>query len=338
MDSEEVENMRGLLKVYRDGTIFRLENPRMFVQPSLQGEGGVASKDVVLNETLGLWVRLYLPSSYLQQQTEKRRLPLIVYFHGGGFCLFSPAVPDLHNFTLKLTQSVGAIVVSVAYRLAPEHRLPAAYDDCITALQWVSSHAVDGGDFERDPWLHSHADFSQVYLLGDSAGGNIAHHGVVRSGGVEAWSPMKIRGAIFVQPGFGAEKRTRSESECPPDAFLTLQHSDACWRISLPVGSNRDHPFCNPWSDGAPKLEDVTLPPLLVAIGGRDMLRDSNYVYCESLKQCGKSVEVMVLEEEGHAFYALKPHCQSSERLMERISRFISSSPSESVIDITDVA
>jgi acetyl esterase/lipase len=326
MDSEEVENVGGVVKVYRDGTIFRLENPSKFVEASLQGESGVASKDVVLDEKLGLWVRLYLPSSQLQQQTEKRRLPLIVYFHGGVFCFLSPAVPVVHNFTLKLTESVGAIVVSVAYRLAPEHRLPAAYDDCITVLQWVNSHAMDGGDFERDPWLHSHADFSQVYLLGDCAGANIAHHGVVRCGGVEAWSPMRLRGAIFVQPVFSAEKRTRSESECPPDAIVTLQLIDACWRISLPVGSNRDHPFCNPWSDGAPKLEEAPLPPLLVAIGGRDMLRDRCHDYCELLKQCGKSVEVVVFEEEEHAFHAFKPQCHSSQRLMEQISHFISSS------------
>jgi len=104
------------------------------------------------------------------------------------------------------------------------------------------------------------------------------------------------------------------------------------------VGSNRDHPFSNPWSDEAPKLEDVLLPPLLVAIGGRDMLRDRGLDYCESLKQCGKSVEVMVAEEEEHGFYALKPHGPSSQRLMERISRFMSSSPLESAIHINDVA
>jgi acetyl esterase/lipase len=124
-----------------------------------------------------------------------------------------------HNFSLKLAATVGAIVVSVAYRLAPEHRLPAAYDDCITALQWVSSHAVDGGDFEHDPWLDSTQTFLAVYLMGDSAGGNIAHHVVALRGGVEAWSPMRLRGAILVQPSFGAEQRTRSESECPPTRF-----------------------------------------------------------------------------------------------------------------------
>jgi len=338
MDSAEVENVSGVLKVYEDGTISRLEDPRMFVKASLQGEGQVASKDVVLNEELGLWVRLYVPSSHLQQQTENRRLPLIVYFHGGGFCLASPALPDFHNFTLKLAASLGAIVVSVAYRLAPEHRLPAAYDDCITAVQWVRSHAVDGGDFEHDPWLESHADFSQVYLLGDSAGANIAHHVIALSGGVGVWSPMRVRGAILVQPYFGAERRTRSEIECPPGAFITLQMSDTCWRVSLPVGSDRDHPFSNPWSPRAPKLEEVPLPPLLVAIGGRDILRDRGHDYCESLKRCGKSVEVVVFEEEEHAFYARKPHCPSSQRLMEQISRFIASFPSESVTHVTDIA
>jgi acetyl esterase/lipase len=338
IDPEEVVNVSGVLKLYRDGSIFRLEDPQMFVKASLEGEDGVASKDVVLNEKMGLWVRLYLPSSHLQQQTEKRRLPLIVYFHGGGFCLASPALPDYHNFTLKLAASVGAIVVSVAYRLTPEHRLPAAYDDCIKALQWVSSHAVDGGDFERDLWLDFQADFSRVYLLGDSAGANIANHVLLQCGGVEAWNPMRVRGAIFVQPYFGAVQRTRSESECPPDVWLSLQLSDAAWRLSLPVGSDRDHPFSNPWSPGAPKLEEAPLPPLLIAIGGRDMLRDRGHDYCESLKQCGKSVEVVVFEEENHAFYVLKPLCDSSERLIEKISLFISSSLSEAVIHITDVA
>lgn len=136
----------------------------------------------------------------------------------------------------------------------------------------------------------------------------------------------------------GAEQRTRSEIECPPDAFITLQLSDTSWRVSLPVGSDRDHPFSNPWSPRAPKLEEVPLPPLLVAIGGRDILRDRGHDYCESLKRCGKSVEVVVFEEEEHAFYARKPHCPSSQRLMEQISRFISSFPSESVTRVTDIA
>jgi len=327
MDLAEVENLRGFLKVYSDGTIFRLEDPQMFVKASLQGgESEVATKDVVLNEKLGLWVRLYLPSFYLQQQTEKRRLPLIVYFHGGGFCLASPSLVLFHNFTLKLAASVGAIVVSVAYRLAPEHRLPAAYEDCVTALQWVSSHAVDGGNFEHDAWLDSHADFSAVYLLGDSAGGNLAHHVVARCAVVEEGSPMRVSGAILLQPFFGGEERTRSEGECPRDAFLNLELYDAYWRLALPMGSDRDHPFSNPWNPAAPNLEGVSLPPWLVVIGGRDMLRDRDHDYCGLLKESGKSVEVVVMEEEEHAFYALQPHSVTSERLMQQISHFISSS------------
>jgi acetyl esterase/lipase len=323
---EEVENVRGVLKVYSDGTIFREEDLPTLFNSSLQEEAQteVASKDRVFNENLGLWVRLYLPSCHLQQQPQMRRLPVIVYFHGGGFCLASPAVPEYHNFPLKLAATVGAIVVSVAYRLAPEHRLPAAYDDCISALQWVSSHAVEGGDFEHDPWLESYADFAAVYLMGDSAGSNIAHHVVALRGGVEAWSPIRLRGSILVQPFFGAEERTRSESECPRDAVLDLKLSDAFWRLSLPVGSDRDHPFSNPWSPGAPNLEEVSLPPLLVAIGGRDMLRDRGHKYCELLKQHGKSVEVVVLDEEEHGFYVLRPQSQSCRRLIQQISRFIS--------------
>jgi len=323
---EEVENILGVLKVYRDGTIFREEDRRTILNPSLQGEAEteVASKDWVLNEKLGLWVRLYLPSPHLQQQPQTRHLPVIVYFHGGGFCLASPAVPEYQNFSLKLAATVGAIVVSVAYRLAPEHRLPAAYDDCISALQWVNSHAGDGGDFKHDPWLESYADFSAVYLMGDSAGGNIAHHVVALRGGVEAWNPIKLKGSILVEPFFGAEQRTLSESECPCDAVLNLELSDAFWRLSLPVGSDRDHPFSYPCSPGAPKLENMSFPPLLAAISSRDMLRDRGHEYCELLKQQGKSVEVVVFGEEEHGFYVLRPQSQSCERLIQEISRFIS--------------
>jgi len=205
-----------------------------------------------------------------------------------------------------------------------QHRLPAAYDDCITALQWVNSHAGAGGDFEQDAWLESYADFSAVYLIGDSAGANIAHHVVALRGGVEAWSPIRLRGSILVQPFFGAEQRTQSENECPRDAVLSLELTDAFWRLSLPLGSNRDHPFSNPWSPGAPKLEEISMPPLLVAIGGRDILRDRGHEYSELLKQKGKSVEVVVVEEEEHGFYILRPKSQSFQRLCQQISRFIS--------------
>lgn len=323
---EEVENVGGVLKVYKDGTIFRDEDLGKLFKSSLQevAETEVSSKDRVFNEKLGLWVRLYLPSAHIQQQPQTSRLPVIVYFHGGGFCFASPSLPEFHNFSLKLAATVGVIVVSVAYRLAPEHRLPAAYDDCIAALQWVSSHAGDGGDFEQDPWLESYADFSAVYLMGDSAGGNIAHHVVALRGGVEAWNPIKLKGSILVEPFFGAEQRTLSESESPCDAVLNLELSDACWRLSLPVGSDRDHPFSYPCSPGAPKLENMSLPPLLVAIGGRDMLRDRGQEYCELLKQHEKSVEVVVFGEEEHGFYVLRPQSQSCERLIQEISRFIS--------------
>eukprot|EP01018_Ginkgo_biloba_P024907 Gb_17662 [translate_table: standard] len=318
---ETLEDVQGVLKLYKDGSIFRLEAPNFFAKASEQSlkdkDGGVASKDIVFNEKLGLWVRIYLPP------TQQSRMPVIVYFHGGGFCLASPAHPDFHNLCVKLSGSVGVIIVSVCYRLAPEHRLPAAYEDCLAALEWLRSHA-EGGGFEPETWLDSYAEFSQVYLLGDSAGANICHQVFLRSGGKD-WSPLQIRGAIFLQPFFGAEERKGSEIECPKDAFLNLKLNDTYWRLSLPEDSNRDHPFSNPWGSDSPRLEDVQLPPLLVAIGGRDMLRDRAFDYCEALKKCGKQVEVILFEEEEHAFYALKLHSQSTNLLMQKIELFINS-------------
>ncbi|AQL01139.1 NAD(P)H dehydrogenase C1, partial [Zea mays] len=109
--------------------------------------------------------RVYLPPG------AAGKIPVVVYFHGGGFVVGSPARPGTHNYLNDLVARSGAIGVSVYYRLAPEHKLPAAYDDAWAALRWAAT--LGGGE---DPWLLEHADLSRVFLAGCSAGANIAHN------------------------------------------------------------------------------------------------------------------------------------------------------------------
>ncbi|XP_057869227.2 probable carboxylesterase 15 [Cryptomeria japonica] len=311
---EALEDVRGVLKVFRDGSIFRLDVSHLFIQANEQTEqGGVATKDVILNQNLGLWVRIYLPSV-----APDVRLPVMLYFHGGGFCLASPGTTDFHNFSAKLAATAGVMIVSVNYRLAPEHRLPAAYEDCFSALQWLNSGS------ESETWVRSYADPEKVYLLGDSAGGNIVHQVILRCGKkAKEW----IKGAILLQPFFGGEERKRSEVDCVAEAFLSVQLSDAYWRLSLPSDchADRDHPYCNPLGPRSPDLREVEFPPLLVALGGKDVLRDRGLEYCEELKKMGKEVDVVLFEEEEHAFYALKLHSDSAQQLTQHISRFLHS-------------
>ena len=170
------------ITVYKNGTIDR---PRQapFVPPSLHDpETGVSSKDIVITENPSISARLYLPKSVQSgKHTQDQKVPILVYFHGGGF-FFESAFSELyHNYFIKFVSQVDVLVVSVEYRLAPEHFLPAAYEDCWAALKWVATHSTKHST-KTEPWLIDHGNFQRIYIGGDSAGGNIVHNIAMRSG------------------------------------------------------------------------------------------------------------------------------------------------------------
>ncbi|GLA23160.1 catalytic protein [Aspergillus phoenicis ATCC 13157] len=103
----------------------------------------------------------YTPPNYLNIRKEGRRLPVVVNFHGGGFTLGCPT--DDSRWAQCVLGEVGAVLVSVGYRRAPEHPFPAAVDDGVLALQYLAAHAVELG-----------LDVSRIALSGFSAGGNLA--------------------------------------------------------------------------------------------------------------------------------------------------------------------
>ena len=141
---------------------------------------------------------------------------------------------------------------------------------------------------------------------------------------------MRIRGLILLNPYFGGEARTMSESkERQGTAGFTVEMSDVLWRMALPVGSNRNHHFCNPLAPytGMPDVWSLAgpLPQTVMVIGGLDILRDKQLEYCEHLKKCSKQIiEIVEFEEEDHGF-AVKLEQQSSIKLIEYASHFIKS-------------
>ncbi|WCJ36562.1 alpha/beta-Hydrolases superfamily protein [Euphorbia peplus] len=233
-------NARSLIVSNPDGSYTRHFNfPSMPSSPDPNSSLSlVLSKDITINSTKKTWLRLYLPR-HLLDSDNNHRLPLLVYYHGGGF-IFSTADSNIcHDFCNFMSERTEVVIASIDYRCAPEHRLPAAYNDSFEALQFIKS--------SEDDWLRRFADISSCFLMGSSAGGNITYQTglrVCRSG--RELEPLKVKGLVLHSPYFGGLERTGSELKMVNDNFLPLDSNDFMWESSLPVGSNRDHEYCNP--------------------------------------------------------------------------------------------
>ncbi|KAL6880185.1 hypothetical protein ACP4OV_011750 [Aristida adscensionis] len=316
-----VEDCLGQVQLLSDGTVRR--PPAELV---LHGDAALPSgapvqwKDVVYDEARSLRLRMYVPCA-----AGAKKHPVLVYFHGGGFCVGSFATPLFHAACLRLAAELPAVVLSADYRLAPEHRLPAALDDAGALFSWLRAQAA----VATDQWLAGAADFGRVFVSGDSAGANIAHHVAVRLGsGSLAAAPARVAGCVLLWPYFGGEERTASESAaatCAADGFLTLALSDQMWRMALPAaGATRDHPAANPFGPDSPPLGATELPPLLVAAGERDMLVDRIRDYVARLKAMGKErVELVEFAGMGHAFSIFQPESEASAELVSVVRRFV---------------
>ncbi|XP_024024543.1 probable carboxylesterase 17 [Morus notabilis] len=196
-----VDEAPGYLQVFADGSVKRFA-PEI-VSASDESHNKFKSKDVVIDPSKPITARMFLPHSL----SSSSPLPLVVYFHGGGFCIGSTTWLGYHHFLGDFSVASQSVIVSVDYRLAPENRLPIAYEDCHTSLEWIlSSYQA-----KSEPWL-DRADLSRVFLSGDSAGGNIAHHVAMKAVG-NGFDHMKIKGLLLIHPYFGSEKRTEKEME-----------------------------------------------------------------------------------------------------------------------------
>ncbi|KAI4348841.1 hypothetical protein L6164_009512 [Bauhinia variegata] len=217
-----VEDCLGYLKLYSDGSIFRSDDIKFPV--SVIEDESVLFKDCLFDKRFNLYLRLFKPT-----KCAAKKLPVLMFFHGGGFCFGSYSWPNIHNCCVRLASGLEAVVVTPDYRLSPEHRLPAAVEDGVEAVRWLqrqclslSKEGQDGGD----AWLDGAVDFDRVFIVGDSSGGNIAHQLAVRLGsGSREFDPVRVRGYILMAPFFGGEARTKSEGG-PQEHMLSLDLLD----------------------------------------------------------------------------------------------------------------
>jgi acetyl esterase len=211
--------------------------------------------------------------------------PVVVFYHGGGW-----VIGDLETHDApcrQLANAVPAIVVSVDYRLAPEHKFPAAPEDCYAALEWVAANATSlGGDPKR------------LAVCGDSAGGNLS--AVVALMARDRRGP-KLAAQILVYPATDLTRDSPSHVENGKGYFLETE--SMAWFIGHYTRSAAD--LTDPL--GSPlRAKDLTgLPPAVVITAEFDPLRDEGESYARRLCEAGVPVEMKRYDGMIHGFFSM---------------------------------
>lgn len=234
-------------------------------------------------------LRIYRPNA-------DQPLPILVYFHGGGWVIGNI---ESHDTTCQqLATLVPAVVVSVDYRLAPEHRYPAAVEDCVAATAWAHEHASELG-----------ADPSRLAVGGDSAGGNLA--AVVSLKARDAGGPP-ICFQLLIYPATDLTRSSASHVENGEGYLLTTDSMD--WFLDHYVPeADRKSP------DASPLFADTLagLPPALVITAEFDPLRDEGEAYAERLRESGVEAKASRYDGMIHAFYGMDLLLPQATRALE---------------------
>jgi acetyl esterase/lipase len=305
------------LRVHKDGHVERLR-PTDFIPPSIDPITGVSSKDIVVVPESNITARLFLPK--ITDPNEK--LAVLVYFHGGAFVARTPFTSPIHNFVTNLVSEANVVVVSVDYRKAPEHPIPAAYEDSRAALKWVASHSNRNGP---EPWLNNHADFQRVFVGGDSSRANIAHNLAMAAGSPELGLDIGLLGIALVHPYFWGSVRIGSETVYPDDkAVINRGFLDMLWPFICPSNPDNDDPRLNPVAEGAPSLVGLGCKRVLVCVAEHDVLKDRGWLYYEALSRSGWMGVVEIFETQGehHGFHYRDVECEKSKQLIQRLAAF----------------
>ena len=241
------------------------EPPAVAEVRALQTDGGVP-------------LRLYRPAG-------SAALPVLVYFHGGGWVIGDL---DTHDVLCRqISVAAGAAVVSVDYRLAPEHAFPAAVDDCVAATRWVRAQAAALG---LDP--------ARLAVGGDSAGGNLA-----------AVVCIALRDAGEAQPAAQLLIYPATDQRALAPSHTANGQGYLLTSDSIRYYRSRYLPEPLQWSDwrASPLLaaDHSRLPPALVLTAGYDPLRDEGRQYADALSAAGNRVQYLCFERQVHGFITM---------------------------------
>ncbi|KAH1091859.1 hypothetical protein J1N35_019116 [Gossypium stocksii] len=271
---------------------------------------------------------------YSPQPQKCRKLPIMLQFHGGGWVSGSNESVANDFFCRRIAKLCDVIVVAVGYRLAPENKYPAAFDDGLKVLNWlgkqanlaeccksmgsgargvgaeftkaeVQRHIVDAfGASMVEPWLAAHGDPSRCVLLGVSCGANIADYVACKA--IEAGKrldPVKVVAQVLMYPFFIGSIPTKSETRLANSYFYDMPMCLLAWKLFLPKEKfSLDHPA------GNPLILDRSLkrmPPTLTIVAEHDWMRDRAIAYSEALRNVNVDAPVLEYKDAVHEFATL---------------------------------
>ena len=223
--------------------------------------------------------RLYAPT------VAGAPLPAVAYFHGGGWV--QGDLETHHGLCARLALHAGALVVAVDYRLAPEHKFPAAVEDCLAAYRWLRARGRDVG-----------ADAARVAVAGDSAGGNLA--AVVSQLAASGGTPVPTC-QVLVYPAVDFALETDSHRDLADGHVIPrdriLWYGEQYLRSDADKKDLRASPLLAPALAGQ--------PPTMIVTAGFDPLRDEGRAYGERLRAAGVDVAYREYPGQIHAFVSL---------------------------------
>jgi acetyl esterase len=240
-------------------------------------------------------LRVYKPDSLVANP------PVVLYAHGGGF--FAGSL-DTHDPVCRaLAHKTPAVVISVDYRLAPEHAWPAALHDCIDALRCIAQN------FRA----------SRIVLAGDSAGGNLAACAALQ----RSTSVPPLAGQVLIYPMLDATFSFSSYVENALVPPFTLLDCVYVWQLFLTRDADRKVPEISPALAPLERLRDV--PPALIITAEYDILRDEGIEYVNRLRAAGVRADHEHYPEMTHGFLLWGATVPAAHHAFERIAKFIQS-------------